>query len=249
MPKAKPKAKRRRVNVEVVPTTPEAIFERVADTVSIPPETRLWFRSELEEEINAAIWEVENQNNWEALRKRKAHHRQSLRRIAKAANALAEAIEHATYGADACLRRAFFEQRLRERGAVGGKIDQEYDKLIWSVFEASTVASDALHLADFKVYRRRLATFAGNAMTPRHFAGQQFVSYFILKTLKAGGQLTLDKTTGCGTLIDALNYCKPLLPDGLKIPSPSSLQTMKSKIEKALPTAPWWKLSPAERIG
>ena len=252
MPKAKPKAKRRRAPIEVVPTTPEAIFARIAEIMEIPDASRTEFVLEIKHAIDMGGRMFRRQQ----MRKGMPRDRRALRRIAEAAKQLHDFIKQPTpfvrmhLGAalDIATRNELCRQLecdpksgpLRpfseDDHATISKFRKLYDVdalLKW----CGLAAEVGFYAASFGGYRSEARR--GRRGRPKGAVSslsKGFVRSLIWAANQYGGKATARRATGDGTLVEAQELCHLLLPKNFKLYSAATLEDIKDEEERA------WKL-------
>ena len=256
--KAKPKVKPRRSMVDDEPTTPEAVFEKIAGIMEIPEEKRAGFISRIKEVIRVC----RNTFIDEQLKKSVKQDRIALRGIVRWAEGLQQAIEETTPTVRSyiggALAVAAWRQRCKERGYEFSKPEgerrEEYvvdvlaqflepsskvDTFLKSGAKAARVTagvmSDTLKGVGSKPKHERRGNVKGPANRPAHI----LAIGLIRAARDFGGKWTAYHATDTGTLVDSQKFCLSMLPEGFKLYSSSSLENIINQ-EPGLPSWRGW---------
>lgn len=236
MPKTKPRPKPKRWTGD--PNRPHEIFQTVATTImAVPEATRTRFLRTIERFV---------QDMWIPIKPRSvAHDRQAINKIVSALKKLDHAVKQLTESAELRLGeaswdlvwRAWCEQRGHDfRDGMRKLTDADHEHLmtfIGAFPNSKTIEglqefpAGALELASAAVRDLRYRPKSKRRGRPQGFTndrGYLLAVGLIEAAMDYGGKITVYPKSATGTLVEAQECLRVLLPAGFKVYSPSSLK-------------------------
>jgi hypothetical protein len=237
MPKRKMSKPRKWKAEDDPPATPEAVFAKIAEVMEIPEANRPKFVSRISRAVRAVI--IQFVHN-ELLKELAPSDRRAIKRVARAANTLVDAIRQAKAPAVRLrISKALTSvARMDWRERYGRDPDPKRDKLSWheflSNYEPEIVAKS---LATFVKTSREAVRLVSQKNKPKRSRGHprgstnrpaRFLAReFIRAAMDFGGTYSVRPAAGTGALVKALEYCQPLLPQAFRLYSPSTLENIR----------------------
>lgn len=212
--------------------TLEKVCEHIAVIAAIPLGNRRSFCLSLGLTIEICAKYFRDQRTAE----RRAHHWQSLKKISKATEDLADAMQGCTDGAAGSLYAEWIDQHEEKHGRFRTTDEgaRAYGVFLETVINFVDVVRQTVEFSPYGPRPKGSSRRRGKGR-PRgtdNYPIRLLVLRLMSDVAEAGGELELDQQNEECSLIAALECCKPILPADFftkgKVPSPSTLYRILS---------------------